>query len=57
MVFDPSLTDSASNTVSLQPGDTRRGYIGIPVPETAKVTTIRVKDSGYQPPSTAEWAL
>ena len=57
MVFDPSLTDSASNTISLQPGDTRRGYIGIPVPETAKVTSIRVKDSGYQAASTAEWKL
>ena len=37
------------------PGASR--YIGIPVPETAKVTSIRVKDSGYQPPSTAEWKL
>lgn len=48
------LTDG---TLELPPGDSRLGYIAIPVPTDAEIGAITMRDAGFVPPNTATWTV
>ncbi len=54
-LFQPSLL--ADGTLELTPGDSRLGYIAIPVPADAEIAEITMHDAGFVPPNTATWTI
>jgi hypothetical protein len=56
-IFSPPLFPKNGAQLSLPPGESRVGYVPIPVPMDAEISKISVTDSGYVPPSTAIWSL
>lgn len=56
-IFSPPLFPKNGAQLSLPPGESRVGYVPIPVPASAEISKISVTDSGYVPPSTAIWSL
>lgn len=56
-IFSPPLFPKSGAQLSLPPGESRVGYVPIPVPTNAEISKISVTDSGYVPPSTAIWSL
>lgn len=56
-IFSPPLFPKNGAQLSLPPGESRVGYVPIPVPANAEISKISVTDSGYVPPSTAIWSL
>jgi len=56
-IFSPPLFPKNGAQLSLPPGESRVGYVPIPVPANAEISKISVTDAGYVPPSTAIWSL
>lgn len=56
IVGTPLFPSSGAQLV-LPPGESRLGYVGIPVPMDAKIEKISVTDAGFVPPSTAIWNI
>jgi hypothetical protein len=56
-VFEPSIAPS-SNSIELDPGRTRTGFIAIQATEGTQITAIEFRDGGFGPaPDTARWTL
>lgn len=54
-LFRPGLL--TDGTLELPPGDSRLGYIAIPVPTEAEIAEITMHDAGFVPPNTATWTI
>lgn len=52
-LFQPGLL--TDGTLELTPGDSRLGYIAIPVPTDAEIAEVTMHDAGFVPPNTATW--
>jgi hypothetical protein len=54
-IFLPGLL--TDGTLELPPGDSRLGYIAIPVPTDAEIVEVTMRDAGFVPPNTATWTV
>jgi hypothetical protein len=54
-LFQPGLL--TNGTLVLAPGDSRLGYIAIPVPADAEIAEITMHDASFVPPNTATWTI
>jgi hypothetical protein len=54
-LFQPGLL--TDGTLELPPGDSRLGYMAIPVPTDVEIVEVTMRDAGFVPPNTATWTV